>query len=171
MYIVLIFTGKEGFALVSALLSILFLFFHSVASFTKGKEFFFYPIKSYVKKLNNGIDSEIEIYQKLKNFSCEALTEAKNITENERDRIKNNVTFLSGTIDKVGLFPSLLAFIYAFQKYQSSLESGMFAYVLLGLILGIYFGVLLLQQITNWQNNSIYLLNKTIQLKNENNLS
>ena len=170
-YIFLLLIGEEGFALISALLSILSLLFHSVASFTKDKEFFFYPIRSYVKQLNLGIDSETIIIKKLSEFSCEALSEAKKIAEYERDRIKNNISFLSGSIDKVGLFPSFLAFFYAFHKYQSSPESSMLANVLLGLILGMYFGVLLLQRITKWHNNTVYLLDKTIQLKNESNES
>lgn len=166
-YILLLLFGMEGPALLSALFSILSLLFHSITSIAKDKEFLIYPIKSYVTLLYKGIDSENKILQKLSKFSCKSLSEAKSISENERDRIKNNISFLSGSIDKVGLFPSFLAFFYAFHKYQSSPESGLLANVLLGLILGMYLGVLLLQRITNWQINSIYLLSKAIQLKNE----
>jgi len=171
LYILLLLLGHEALALLSALLSIFSLIFHSVASISKDKNFFLYPIKSYVAQLNKAIDSEAEIIQKLLEFSSEALCEAKSIAENERDRIKSNISFLSGSIDKVGIFPSFIAFFYAFHKYQASPESGVLAYVVLGVILGMYFGVLLLQRITSWQDNAVFLLNKTLLSKNEENQS
>ena len=161
LYLVLSIIGFKKIALIFAIISILSLIFHSISSFIKDKEFFHHPIKSYVKYLYEEIDFENEILRKLSGFSNDSLKEAKNIAEQEKMRMTTNISFLSGSIDKVGIFPSFLGLFYAYQQYQSATNS-ILPNIILGLILGVYFGVLMLQKITNWHGGCVYILNKAI---------
>ena len=165
LYIVLIAFKFEFIALVSAFLSIASLLIHSVTSFIKTKQFLNYPIRSYVESLNKSLDSEKELIQTLIEFPVETLVEATNTAEFEMVRIKSNITFISGSIEKVGIFPSLLALFYAFHEYQASSSSSLLAYIILGAILGVYMGVILLKRMSSWQNGCIHLLNQAIKMK------
>lgn len=70
-----------------------------------------------------------------------------------------------GAVDKVGIFPTLLALFYAIREYQNASESSLLVFIILGLILGLYSGLLLLKRILNWQENCIALLDKAIAIE------
>ncbi|MBE8232869.1 MAG: hypothetical protein HAW67_03980 [Endozoicomonadaceae bacterium] len=171
VYVILSVIDQRGLALVSALFAIVSHILYSIASFVNLKEFINHPIRGYVRDLHKGIEIEKEFLQNLSVFSNQALVEAKGIAEYEIVRIRNNISFLSGSIDKVGIFPSLLAFFYAYHEYQASPDTDILANLILGSFLGMYAGVLLIQRISNWQNRCVFLLNQAIELKRNNNQS
>lgn len=153
-------------ALVLATLSLVFLTLYSLSTHAGNKDFIKNPIKFYVGELVKDIEIENSRIEKLSNFSKDQLLDVKNILEFENLRFKSKVSLVAGALEKVGVFPSLIALFYAFHEYSTATDSMIPPFVLLGLMIGLYFGLFLTQRIINWQNYGIYLLNKALNIKN-----
>ena len=141
------------------------LILYSLSIHAGNKNFIKNPIRFYVGELAKDIEIENLRLEKLSNFSKDQLIDVKNILEFEYSRFKSKVSLVAGAREKVGVFPSLLALFYAFHEYSTATESMIPPFVLLGLMIGLYFGLFLTQRIINWQNYGIYLLNKALNLK------
>ena len=156
------FSNTPSLALVAISLSLLSLISYSVISFLKDKDFVLNPIKYYVTQLHKKLDSEAELTTRLSCYSKCSLKRAKSIYEHEYSRINKKIVFIVGAIDKVGLFPSVLALVYALYQFQSASGSVIPSFILVASTMGLYIGVLLLKRITNWQEQCVYILNKAI---------
>jgi hypothetical protein len=152
-------------SLIFATLFLILTLAYSASSFIGSKGFIMNPVLFYVSTLNDNIDNENIRMEKLSRFSHSALFEANKMLKFENKSLQSNISFIAGAIDKVGIFPSLLALFYAYHEYNSLTGSTLPALIILGLVMGFYFGLYLIQRIINWQNYGIYLLNKALNLK------
>lgn len=152
-------------ALFLATFSLVSLILYSLSIHAGNKDFIKNPIRFYVGELGKDIEIEHLRIEKLSNFSKDQLVDVKNILEFENLRFKSKVSLVAGALEKVGVFPSLLALFYAFHEYSTATESMIPPQIILGLMIGLYFGLFLTQRIINWQNYGIYLLNKALNLK------
>ncbi|WP_296593236.1 hypothetical protein [Methylophaga sp.] len=154
-------------ALAFATISLILFVLYSISSYVGSKEFIKNPIRFYVGELNEDLDIENVRMEKLSNYSKETLREVKDILEFENQRFTSKVSQIAGSINKVGMFPSILALLYAFHQHSTATDSESIipALILLGFMMGFYFGLFLIQRIMSWQNYGIYLLNKALNLK------
>lgn len=151
-------------ALISVAIAIFSLIGYTIFSFLSSRDFITNPIKYYVKACHEDLDEIEKLSEQLSHFPYQVLTNAKQHFEFESIRLKNKVSFVVGSISKVGIFPTLIAFLYAVYEYQSKSDY-LVPFLMLGSIVGVYSGTLLIQRIINWQESCIYILEYALNTK------
>jgi hypothetical protein len=154
----------EVLALVFILLALTLLIIYGLLSFLSIKKSLKNPIKDYAQQLKENIDIEVEIVNKLTKCELNVLSQVKEIFEHESNRINERVIFLIGASEKVGIFPSIIAVSYAVYEFNVKSEFSLISYIVIGITIGLYMGVLFLKRVISWQKECIYLIGKALKV-------
>ncbi|UXH99936.1 hypothetical protein [Photobacterium sp. TY1-4] len=137
---------KEVAGWLSLIAGALFILY-SIASFVWNLRYIAMPTRSYFIDLQKRIESEEKLIKELSAENSYQLDELLRRLNFERERLRSRVGFLIGAIDKLGLFPAILALYLTYVKTTNDISLDNIPYPLLSFIVGIYVGCFLVKSI------------------------
>jgi hypothetical protein len=111
-------------------------------------------------RLSKKIDQESEILSKLAYEDKEHLQNMLRHLQFEQSRLKNQIGFLIGAVEKLGIIPALLALYLTYVKTQNDSVLEVVPYQVLSVIVAIYTGCIFLKHITTRIEYFCFILDK-----------
>lgn len=96
------------------------------------------PAKEHLSDLSARAEQESILVQRLTMYDSWNLKQAKQRLQFEADRLESRIGALVGAMDKLGLFPAIIALYIAYSKTFGVDSFGDIPYLLLGFIAGLY---------------------------------
>lgn len=96
------------------------------------------PAKEHLSDLSARAEQESILVQRLTMYDSWNLKQAKQRLQFEADRLESRIGALVGAMDKLGLFPAIIALYIAYSKTFGVDSFGEIPYWLLGFIAGLY---------------------------------
>ena len=124
-----------GVAMVIALLMVIVF---SINNTIMQMKYVLSPAKEHLADLEARIEQEYALVQRLTSYDHWSLVQAKNRLLFEAERLEKRIGALVGAMDKLGIFPAMIALYIAYSKTFGTTSFIDVPYILLGFIAGLY---------------------------------
>ncbi|MDO6507031.1 hypothetical protein Q4506_09525 [Colwellia sp. 4_MG-2023] len=120
------------------IISLLMVIIFSVNNTFLQMKYMLAPAKEYLSELHSRINRESMLVQRLTSYDSWSLCKAKQRLIFEADKLENRIGALVGALNKLGLFPALIALYIAIAKVFGSTNFTDIPYLLLAFVAGLY---------------------------------
>ena len=124
-----------GLTMITALLMVIIFSINNTFSQLK---YLLSASKEHLHELSIRVEQETRLIQRLTAYDSWSLSQAKGRLNFEADRLEKRIGALVGAMEKLGLFPAIIALYIACAKTLGSTNFTDIPYLLLGFVAGIY---------------------------------
>lgn len=116
------------------------------------------PVTTYISGLDSTLKKESETISKLSGKDPSDLKAAYERLEFECEKLKARVSFMVGALDKVGIFPGIIALYFAYVKSTGAQDLSSAPDFVLALLIGLYVGAFIAKHIIHKLEKMIFIL-------------